>query len=192
MVNEIRIYFEGDNALKPGFRKFLGKIDAEAKSRRCSVKLIDANGTPVQDYRDGIKANPNAWNFLLLDSEDAITEPLPALCAKKGLGGLSASVFWMVHMMESWFLADPELLRRYYGEGFRTNPLAGNPNVEQIPKADVYSKLNAATAGTKKGEYHKTAHAPHLLEGLDPERVKAAAPNCKRMLDVLLKKLEDR
>jgi hypothetical protein len=191
MVTEIRIYFEGDSALKPGFHKFLGEIREAWGSRQCRFRLIDANGTPVEDYRDGMKANPDAWNILLLDSEDAITEPLADLCTRKGLAGFSDSVFWMVQTMESWFLADQEALRKYYGDGFQENALKGNPRVEQIPKTDVQSRLKAATKGTQKGEYHKTGHAPHLLAKIDPELVKSAAPNCKRLFDTLLAKLAE-
>src|ERR1700733_15387714 len=101
MVTEIRIYFEGDDALRPGFRSFLGQIAEAARSRRCRFSLIAASGTPVQDYRDGIKANPGAWNVLLRDSEEAIPKPRP---------DMPDSVFWMVEIMESWFLADPDAL----------------------------------------------------------------------------------
>lgn len=190
MVKEIRIYFEGDSALTPGFDAFLREIKEKARSRRCEFKLVATNGTPVQDFHDAIKTHPEASNFLLMDSEDAITEPLPDLCTRKGLARLSDSVFWMAQVMESWFLADTESLKQYYGDGFRRDVLQGNPSVEKIPKRDVLSKLKDATRGTRKSAYHKTAHAPHLLAKIDPESVKAAAPNCKRLFDALLEKLE--
>ncbi len=191
MVKEIRIYFEGDDALSPGFHAFLSQIAAAARFRKCKFSLIAANGTPIRDYHDAIATHPDAWNVLLLDSEEAITGPLPDFCKKKGLPDLSASVFWMVQIMESWFLADPESLRKYYGEGLRKNVLDGNPQIEHIPKSDVLSTLKMATRGTKKKEYHKTAHAPDLLARIDPELVKAAAPNCKRLLDALLARLAE-
>ncbi len=93
--------------------------------------------------------------------------------------------------MEAWFLADPESLSKYYRNGFRKDSLVGNPQVEQIPKADVYEKLKAATRGTQKREYHKTGHAPDLLARIDPELVKAAAPHCKRLFNALLTKLAE-
>jgi len=91
--------------------------------------------------------------------------------------------------MESWFLADPESLKKYYGDGFGENALRSNPHVEEIPKADVLSRLKAATRGTQKREYHKTGHAPALLARIDPALVKTAAPNCKRLFTALLHKL---
>ena len=189
MVTEIRIYFEGDSALKPGFDEFLGEIKELASSRRCRFRLIDANGTPAADFRDALRSNPAAWNVLLLDSEEAISGPLSEFCRKKGLPNLSDQIFWMAQIMESWFLADPESLKKYYGDGFGENALRSNPHVEEIPKADVLSRLKAATRGTQKREYHKTGHAPALLARIDPALVKTAAPNCKRLFTALLHKL---
>lgn len=69
MVTELRIYFEGDDGLKPGFHKFFKEIVEAARVRKCIFRLINAKGTPVQDYYNGLKANPDAWNVLLLDSD---------------------------------------------------------------------------------------------------------------------------
>ena len=40
MVTEIRIYFEGDDALRPGVRAFLNQIAVTARSCRCNFNLI--------------------------------------------------------------------------------------------------------------------------------------------------------
>lgn len=197
MVKEIRVYFEGDDALRPGFRKFLGQLAEQARSQQCRFELIATDGTPVDDYRNGVRANPQAWNILLLDSEEAIEVPLPDFCQRRKLAGLSDSVFWMVQIMESWFLADAESVGRYYSDDdeFRQNALTCDRNVERIPKADVYSKLRAATRKTRKGEYRektKLIHSPHLLAGLDPERVKTAATNCDRLFQTVLKRLAEK
>jgi hypothetical protein len=191
MVTEIRIYFEGDSALKPGFDKFLQGIKTAARSQRCIFRLIATNGTPAADFHTAIKTLPAALNVLLLDSDETIAGDLAAFCDKKRLAGLSDQVFWMAQIMESWFLADPESLNRYYRDGFQKNALDGNPKVEQIPKSDVLSRLKAATRGTKKREYHKTGHAPDLLAKIDPDLVTTAAPNCKRLFDVLLERLAE-
>ncbi len=190
MVSEIRIYFEGDSALKPGFDLFLEEIKEKARARRCRFNLVATNGTPAQDYKIAIESHPDAWNVLLLDSEGPATTPSD-LCAKKDLAGHSESVFWMVQIMESWFFADPDALARYYGDEFQRNALKRNPQIEQIPKNDVLPSLKAATKRTKKDEYHKIAHAPDLLASIDPELVKAAAPNCKRLFDTLHARLAE-
>ena len=93
--------------------------------------------------------------------------------------------------MESWFLADPEKLASYYGNGFTNKALKPNPRVEEIPKTNVLKCLKQATKKTQKGAYHKTAHAPHILKMLDPTKVRKAAPNCDRLFRELLAKLDE-
>ena len=117
-------------------------------------------------------------NILLLDTErpEAPTEDF---------------VFWMVQLMEAWFLADPEALARYYREGFLSNALKKNPKVEEIPKTDVLDCLKQATRHTQKEKYNKTAHAPDILGMLDSEKVRKAAPNCNRLFQELLAKINE-
>jgi hypothetical protein len=78
---------------------------------------------------------------------------------------------------------------QFYGKGFQEAPLRGNPNVEEIPKADVLSRLKKATKDTKRGEYHKTKHAPALLAVINVSRVRSAAPNCDRMFRIIRERL---
>ena len=192
MVNELRIYFEGDPLLKQGIRAFLTEIVDVARRRRCRIQAIATGATPVQDFHAATKANPDAWNVLLLDSDCSIESSLAELCRTKRLDPKREdSIFWMVQTMESWFLGDINAIKEYYGDGFQENALRGNPDIEKIPKTDVYSRLKRATKGTKPGEYHKTKHAPALLERIDVSLVKAAAPNCERMFRIILGKLTE-
>jgi hypothetical protein len=175
-VTEIRIYFEGDKTLRPGFRHFLSRIGDAAREKRIGFSVIPARGTPEADFKLAQKTHPDAWNILLRDSEG----PAPAY---------EDSVFWMVQLMESWFLADPKTLASYYGDGFVSNALKPNPRVEEIPKADVLECLKQATRKTQKGAYHKTGHAPGILASLGHDKVRQAAPNCDRLFQELLAKL---
>lgn len=178
MVTEIRIYFEGHKALRPGFKQFLSRIDDATRERRIGFQAIPAGGTPEEDFRIAQKTHLNAWNILLRDSEG----PKPK--RKK-------SVFWMVQVMEAWFLADPEALALYYGKDFASNTLKKNPRVEEIAKAEVLKCLKHATRKTQKGPYHKTAHAPRILELLDPDKVRKAASECERLFHEILIELEN-
>jgi hypothetical protein len=192
MVSELRIYFEGDRRLRPGFHEFFKEIREVAFARRCYVKLVDTDGTPVADFLTALKANPDAWNVLLLDSDAPNNTSLSEFLRSKGLErSHQESVFWMVQIMETWFLSDIDSLAKYYGGGFRSDGLRGNPQVEQIPKADVLSRLKGATRDTQSGEYHKTRHAPRLLAMISPSVVRRAAPNCERMFGMILAKLSD-
>lgn len=178
MVTELRIYFEGDKRLKPGFHRFLGEIVEASRSKRCRLQLVEAEGTPIQDFRDALKTHPDACNVLLLDWE----EKDEATIRKRGLEGCDPeSIFWMVQIMESWFLADDDALKTL----FKGSLTKGNPKVEEIPKEDVMERLNKAA----NGEYHKVKHGTKLLELIDPAIVRKAAPNCERMFSVILGKL---
>jgi hypothetical protein len=190
MVTELRVYFEGDSQLKPGLHAFLSDVVDAARRKRCRFDLIATNGTPVADYHDALKSHPDAWNVLLLDSEQAIAGSLADFCGDRGLQGCDEhSIFWMVQLMECWFVADVLALKDYYDGGFNESALPRNPEVERISKGDVLSGLKRATKNSKRGEYHKTKHARQLLEKVSPGLVSEAAPNCKRMFQTLLREL---
>ena len=102
MVKEIRVYFEGDDALRPGFRGFLGEVADEhcTRSRKCRFRPASPlNATPVQDFRDALKSHPDAFNVLLLDADDVINLPLSEFCARKNLAGLSEQVSGQFQIM---------------------------------------------------------------------------------------------
>ena len=100
-------------------------------------------------------------------------------------GAVYSQCHLMVQMMESWFLADPDTLQKYYGDGFRKNALPQNPNIEEILKQDVYSGLKAATRDTSKKDYDKGQHSFTILEHIDPAKVMSASPYAKRFIDCL-------
>lgn len=191
MPTEIRIYYEGDAQLKPGFDAFLSEIRDRARARRCRFRLISVKGTPVQDFGIALRTHMDAWNILLKDSEGPDSGNLSvALCTDHGLSAEhAASIFWMVEMMESWFHADKDALEPFYGPGFLRNALKPNLQVEKIPKKDLVAGLKAATRKTIKGAYHKTGHAAQLLARIDPALVRDAAPNCRKLFDAILAQL---
>jgi hypothetical protein len=176
VVTEIRLYFEGDVALRPGFHVFLSEIIDRLRNQRIKFKLIACDATPAEDYQAGRKKHPDAVNILLRDSEGSKIPRPP-----------NESEFWMVQLMEAWFLADLDALEVYYGRKFAR--FSFNPRVEDIPKAEVLNCLKNATKDTPKGPYHKTKHAPHILERLDPTKVRNAAPNCERLFREVMAKL---
>jgi len=129
----------------------------------------------------------------LIDSECPLApRAAAALCRKRKWDtSNAASIFWMVQMMESWFHADKNALKDFYGAGFNENALKSNPNVEDISKQDLKNGLSAATKDSRKGNYfdNKTQHGPKLLETIKPALVQQAAPNCKRLFTIIRQKL---
>ncbi len=199
MVTELRIYFEGDRELRQGISQFLREIRETVRRQRCRFRLVAGEAQAVADFCHALQSHPEAWNILLVDSEGPDDGQLLRRLQQRhdwkppaGCHNLGRSVFWMVEVMESWFLADRGALRFFYGNDFRENSLPGNPNVEQIPKSGVLRGLEQATRNCRKGAYHKTRHAPQILMRIDPERVRRAAPNCKRLFDTVLARFPEK
>jgi hypothetical protein len=98
MVTEIRIYYEGDRLLRPGFDAFFVTLRERAKEKRCGFRLIAAKGNPDRDFQTAIKTHPNAWNVLLKDSEGPAAGDLSSsLCEQNQWSQSHAkSIFWMV------------------------------------------------------------------------------------------------
>jgi hypothetical protein len=90
----------------------------------------------------------------------------------------------MVQAMEAWFLADREELKEFYGRDFRSSALSPRRDIENIPKRDLYSGLQAATADCRKGEYSKGEHSFQILARIDPANVRAASAGLGRAISI--------
>jgi hypothetical protein len=198
MVGQIRIYFEGDKALRSGFLSFFSAV----RELRGRIKLIAGGARPIEDFMVALETHRDSFNVLLVDAEGpddgTLLAKLRAGPDSRGrwdppLGAHVSEdqVHFMVQVMEAWFLADRETLRAYYGRELRENQLPANPEVEEVPKEEVLSGLRGATEKTQKGPYHKTRHAPGLLGRLDATRARAAARACERLFATLSSKLTE-
>lgn len=194
MVKEIRFHVEGHPRLHSGFQKFLSEIREAARRRGVGWTLTMAQGQAVRDFMKGLRTQPDAFHVLLMDSEGSadgqLREDLHRRSDWSPPRGNTVSPEqeqWMVQVMESWFLADRDALRAYYGARIRESSLPQNPQIEQISEQDVLEGLTRATGG----DYHKGADAPRILELLKPGQVRARAPHCRRLFDTLLEKLGD-
>jgi len=186
---EIRIYFEGNKALRSGFEIFFSELKTAAREARSTLELIAAKDG-LSAYRKAERTHGQAWNLLLKDSEESMPENPQQLCERHGINpGAVDRVFWMIELMEAWFLADRDALSEYYGDGFRQNAIGDTADVERVSKADVRDRLRRATRDTSKGEYDKVGHAPYLLEKLDSQRVRDRAQHCRQLFEAVMAKL---
>jgi hypothetical protein len=183
---EIRIYFEGNKLLKTGFASFFLELKTAAREADSEIEFIPArNGT--SDYGKALRSHPHAWNILLKDSEEEMPKSPATLCERHGIDPkLVADVFWMVELMESWFLADTDALAKYYGRNFSVSAIRKTKDVERIAKSEVLKRLKRATGN----KYHKVTHAPHLLGLLNPERVQEHASHCRKLFDTVRARLQ--
>jgi hypothetical protein len=105
----------------------------------------------------------------------------------------------MIVVMETWFLADPAGVARFYKskKGFdagalpKLPPLPKPPKpptvLENMSKDSVNAVLKKATKDTKDEEYKKIRHGAKLLETVDPNLVRQHCPSCDRLFDALAK-----
>ena len=199
MVTEIRIYVEGGGEgesradFRTAFSEFLQILRDRARRKRIGWKVVvcGSRSETFGYFRAALKNYPDALVLLLVDAETPVTRPI-----REHLADSSSSAHFlrsvsehqchmMVQLMESWFLADPEWLAAFYGQGFAAGALPRTQNVEQIAKETVFSSLKNATRNTRKGEYHQTRHAPTILGRLDAAKVRARAPHCERLFAII-------
>ena len=188
MVSEIRIYFEGNARLREGFNKLIRPTIEQTSHNRIRFKLIAGGSTEetIKDFTKATSSHKNASIIMLIDSDQAYDSGLLMNIRNQiGANIQDEQIHFMVQVMESWFLADRDALKQYYGREFQESRLPQNSDVERIPKSDVIAGLENATRDTQKGKYHKTKHAPQLLSNLNADKVCSAAPSCKRLFDAL-------
>jgi hypothetical protein len=91
--------------------------------------------------------------------------------------------------MESWFLADVDALKSFYGKEFKESAIPKNKNVEAIEKERVEKSLKTATVKTQKGEYHKIEHGTKILELINTKKVRDAALHCQKLFEAILEEI---
>ena len=152
-----------------------------------------------EDFRNALKkAGAEDFIVLLVDSEDGVRVEEGSWAHlkrrdnwDKPAAATDDNAHLMVQCMESWFLADQDKLAAFFGDGFNRGALPARLAVEDIPKQDVLKGLQAATRNRgKQGEYHKGRHAFRILSCLDPEKVTAASPHARRLVETLLAKMK--
>lgn len=137
----------------------------------------------------------NEVPLLLVDSEAPVSEsPWLHVLHREGDGwkkpqdATDQDLYFMVQVMESWFLADREALKNYFGADFKENKLPKGNQLEAIPKLQVFQGLKDATrkCGRHKGyqseTYHKGRDSFEILGKIQPRLVAQASPEAARLL----------
>lgn len=197
----VRIYLEGGGdggatkrLIRAGFSEFLGPLRDLARARRIEWNIIACGprNAAFEDFKTALRTHPDAFNVLLVDSEDRVNQPRWEHLRQRDRWQApylpEDHCHFMVCTIEAWLAADPEALAAYYGQGFRRNALPAQADVETVEKETLMSALNRATERTQKGRYRKIEHCSDLLKRLDSDRVRARARHC----DLLFKILEAR
>lgn len=152
-----------DNAsLQAECRRSFSKFFASAGFSGRLPRIVVGGGRSTA-FRKFCTAIMNQENrdlvFLLVDAEEQVNgedQPWEHVKTRRGdgwdcpEGATDNSLHLMVQCMESWFLADRNMLREYFGQGFNENalPTPSTP-IESIRKDDLFRRLENATRGTK-------------------------------------------
>jgi hypothetical protein len=194
----VRIYVEGGGdqqatltSCRQGFAEFFKKIVPAGRQPR--IIACGGRRSAFDDFRTALTQYRDSFCILLVDSEAPVAPgvmPWTHLKTRDGWdrpdGATDDQACLMVQCMEAWFLADKAALATFYGQGFRANALPGQPDVEQVPKSDIFNALASATTATKtKGEYHRTRHGFMLLAHIDPGTLCRASQHAERLAKVL-------
>ena len=197
-MSGVAIYMEGGGdgksakaAIRQGMDALLRPLKDAARAKALHWKLVPcgARNEAFRGFQNAVGNRDYAIVVLLVDAEGPVNgAPRSHLQSRDGWGMGFAdedTIHLMVQVMETWIVADPDALSRYYGRSFNSNVLPKGENLEREPRADVERVLNQATDRTRKGRYHKIRHASDLLKQIDVGRVKARCPHCARLFDKL-------
>ena len=192
----IKLYVEGGgagkslkSACREGFKNFIKKT--RLSERKFKIVACGDRGKAYDKFKIA-HVNQDETSLLLVDAERPVGLDGPWQHLQKDPDrwqrpddATDDQCHLMVEVMESWFLADRDTLREFYGQRYRENALPQNPRVEQIDKDSVLESLKDATRNTQKGPYHKGSHSFEILAKLDPEKVINASPHAKRFIEAL-------
>ncbi len=148
----------------------------------------DAFATAVKSARHG------ELPLLLVDAEDAVSAGHTTwqhLKARdnwdKPDGATDDQAFLMVQVMETWFLADREMLCSYFGPKFAEKHLPDWPSLEDVPKQTIYDALKKTTANCSPKTYAKGRVSFEMLAAVDPHKVENSCSRAKAFLEHLRK-----
>lgn len=188
------LYIEGggDNRrLGAQFREGWASFFAAAGLRGRMPKVI-RGGSRAQTFdrfsREVAERSPGKVHLLLVDSEFPVIgdgSVWPHLEEhdgwRKPANATGDDAFLMVQAMETWFLADLEALRSYFGPRFRESAFGDWRELEHVSKATVLQALRRATGGCPRS-YSKGKVSFEVLARVDPTLVEAACPHAQALL----------
>ena len=172
-----------------GWRTF---FDAAGVGSRTKVVRGGSRDDTFKRFKSAARGRPaDTLPLLLVDSEGPVQaghSPWQHLRARDRWNKPDETgedqAFLMVQFMETWFLADTDGLRRYFGSELNEQAIKQWPELEAVDKDTVLKALAQATAACRKG-YAKGRVSFELLAHIDPARVRAACPHANALLERL-------
>ena len=175
----MHVYLEGGRQLRNPMKAFLRRAVMAIHHQSISLDV-----EPCGSRDDAIRRCAREGDSLLLiDSEGEELQQLTTRVTAQI--GSTNRAFFMVQLMEAWFVADRQNLAAYFGAGFRHGALPANASVEEVSKQDIETGLRNATRNCAKRRYLKGRDDVGLLNLLDPAAVYDACPNFASLIDFL-------
>lgn len=201
-MTSVALYVEGGGdseagkaALRQGFDELLAtqKNAARVRKMRWKTVLCGGRNATFDAFLNATTKRTADVVVLVVDAEApvAVTTPegrVEHLATRDGwtFEGVDAGhVHLMTQCMEAWIVADREKFEEFYGKGSRKNALPRRQVLDEEPKANLYSALDAATKDTQKGSYGKIKHASELLKRVRPGIVAARCRSFQHLIQRL-------
>ena len=198
---KVTIYVEGGGRgraavinCREGFSRLLK--EADFKDRMPAIRPCGPRSSAFDSFSTALRCpEPGVYPVLLVDSEAPVRkQPWEHLKDRDGWNKPDAAegdqAQLMVQCMETWIVADPEAVKRFFGQHLHANALPATVDLENRSKNDVQGKLEQATrdCGVDR-KYRKGKRSFDLLAQLDPEVLRKSLPHFCRLCSVLDKKL---
>lgn len=199
-MTRLLLFVEGGNSdeaarLRESWRLFFGEIDGLCRQRQVGFE-VKPGGSIDRTFeifrRECQKYDPKKRCLLLVDADGAIpAEACPKVFLSKGHpawelpSDKGPEVYHcMVQTFEAWLLADQAAALNHFG----CNPglLPDERSVDGLSKKKLGEILDAACRHRKDApKYHKLRDGAALLKKIDPAKVQAHSPHCRRLFENL-------
>lgn len=198
---KVKLYIEGGGdsrslhiECRRGFSKLFEK--AGFKGRMPATKACGGRNSAFDDFKIALDvASAGDYPILLVDSEDAVTEPPWKHLQKRDdwerpedAGDDQAQL--MVQCMETWCMTDHYALKRFFGQHLQESALLPPDRLEERAKVDIQQALEHATRECGRDRtYRKGKRSFRLIAELNPRVLSDHLPHFVGLCEVLDKKL---
>ena len=195
-MNRAAMVDDNAEAFRRGWQTFFSKAGVDGQMLEVAVgggqqEAFALFNSQLDSYMKDNANEPKA--LLLVDSEEPVADGHTAWDHlqtrhqhrfQRPTAADDNSAFMMVQAMETWFIADPGALQRFFDSSLDTSVFQNSPPLETILKEDALDMLRQATLRCRR-HYSKGRRSYGILAEIDPEQVAAACPHARELLDYL-------
>jgi hypothetical protein len=201
---KVRLYVEGGSKgthanslrqLKNGFKQHLLRLGPEL--RMLDVSPCGSTEETIRDYVRAVRECVSECIPVLLVDSDAPVIATPAQHLRQKLDSAKVplearqGIFLMVQCMEAWVVTDEIALERCFGSSAKGVQFPRNPDIEAVPKGDIFAALDSAARSMANRRYHKIRDGAQLLAEVRPERVASRSKHAQALHQFLLKAIRN-